>query len=99
MVTVAGMLNNQLSKVPFLGLGVGDVVAQTASQSFDISVWQNLAALLCGAQVEVIEDEVAQDAERLLGYVRERGVTVLESVPSLIGGHAVARGREWRSAR
>ena len=42
------MLNNQLSKVPYLGLGVGDVVAQTASQSFDISVWQNLAALLCG---------------------------------------------------
>ncbi|MGC4088039.1 MAG: non-ribosomal peptide synthase/polyketide synthase [Polyangiaceae bacterium] len=85
MVTLAGMLNNQLSKVPYLGLSEADVVAQTASQSFDISVWQNLAALLCGATVEVIEDEIAQDAERLLKYVRERGVTVLESVPSLIG--------------
>ncbi|MEY2936078.1 MAG: hypothetical protein RL033_6827, partial [Pseudomonadota bacterium] len=86
MVTLAGMLNNQLSKIPFLGLTEQDVIAQTASQSFDISVWQNLAGLLCGARVEVMVDESAQDPERLLEQVRERGVTVLESVPSLIGG-------------
>ncbi|MFL5384829.1 MAG: amino acid adenylation domain-containing protein, partial [Longimicrobiaceae bacterium] len=92
MVTVAGMLNNQLSKVPYLGLGEGDVVAQTASQSFDISVWQSLAALLCGGRVEVIGDEAAKDAERLLERVKERGVTVLESVPSLIGALLTAAG-------
>ncbi|EGH35642.1 peptide synthase, partial [Pseudomonas syringae pv. japonica str. M301072] len=39
MVEQRGMLNNQLSKVPYLSLSDRDVIAQTASQSFDISVW------------------------------------------------------------
>lgn len=40
MVEQRGMLNNQLSKAPYLNLDQFDVIAQTASQSFDISVWQ-----------------------------------------------------------
>src|SRR3546814_20279646 len=44
MVEQRGMLKNQLSKVPYLALSETDVIAQTASQSFDISVWQFLAA-------------------------------------------------------
>ncbi|MFZ5893337.1 MAG: non-ribosomal peptide synthase/polyketide synthase [Myxococcota bacterium] len=86
MVTSAGMLNNQLSKIPYLGLSERDVIAQTAGTSFDISVWQFLAALLFGGRVEIVPEEIAQDGVRLLGYVKERGVTVLESVPSLIQG-------------
>ena len=46
MVTLAGMLNNQLSKIPYLGLTEHDVIAQTAHPSFDISVWQMLTGLL-----------------------------------------------------
>ena len=86
MVTQAGMLNNQLSKVPALGLGPADVIAQTASQSFDISVWQLLAGLLCGACVDIVPDEIAHDPDALLAHVARRGITVLESVPSLIAG-------------
>jgi hypothetical protein len=41
-----GLLNHLLAKIAALGLRAGDVVAQTASQCFDISVWQMLAALL-----------------------------------------------------
>jgi non-ribosomal peptide synthetase component F len=52
MVEQRGMLNNQLSKVPYLQLSEQDVIAQTASQSFDISVWQFLAAPLFGARVD-----------------------------------------------
>jgi len=86
MVTMAGMLNNQLSKVPYFGLGDSDVIAQTAAPSFDISVWQLLAALLCGARVEIVRDEVAGDPVALLRHVQATGVTVLESVPSLMLG-------------
>ena len=82
----AGMLNNQLSKVPYLNLSENDVIAQTASQSFDISVWQFLAAALCGARVEIVPDLIAHDPAALLRHVRETGITVLESVPSLIQG-------------
>jgi len=80
----AGMLNNQLSKVPYLALDEHDVIAQTASQSFDISVWQFLTAALCGARVQIVPDAIAHDPAALLGHVRDTGITVLESVPSLI---------------
>ncbi|MBT2375191.1 non-ribosomal peptide synthetase [Pseudomonas fluorescens] len=86
MVEQRGMLNNQLSKVPYLQLSETDVVAQTASQSFDISVWQFLAAPLFGARVDIVPNTVAHDPQGLLDHVQAQGITVLESVPSLIQG-------------
>ncbi len=82
----AGMLNNQLSKLPYLQLGPDDVIAQTASQSFDISVWQFLTAALCGAQVNIVPDAIAHDPAALLRHIGDAGISVLESVPSLIQG-------------
>ncbi|QBF25981.1 amino acid adenylation domain-containing protein [Pseudomonas tructae] len=86
MVEQRGMLNNQLSKVPYLQLDEQDVIAQTASQSFDISVWQFLAAPLFGAQVAIVPNAIAHDPQGLLDHVQATGITVLESVPSLIQG-------------
>ncbi len=84
MVEQAGMLNNQLSKIPYLQLTERDVIAQTASQSFDISVWQLLTALLCGARVDIVPNAIAHDPSALLRHVDTCGITVLQSVPSLI---------------
>jgi amino acid adenylation domain-containing protein/non-ribosomal peptide synthase protein (TIGR01720 family) len=86
MVEQRGMLNNQLSKVPYLDLSPADVIAQTASQSFDISVWQFLAAPLFGARVDIVPNTLAHDPQGLLAHVQAQGITVLESVPSLIQG-------------
>ncbi|WP_433736335.1 non-ribosomal peptide synthetase [Pseudomonas putida] len=86
MVEQRGMLNNQLSKVPYLDLSETDVIAQTASQSFDISVWQFLAAPLFGARVDIVPNSIAHDPQGLLAHVSAQGITVLESVPSLIQG-------------
>jgi amino acid adenylation domain-containing protein len=86
MVEQRGMLNNQLSKVPYLQLTEHDVIAQTASQSFDISVWQFLAAPLFGARVDIVPNTIAHDPQGLLAHVQAQGITVLESVPSLIQG-------------
>ncbi|MGE8151751.1 non-ribosomal peptide synthetase [Pseudomonas vancouverensis] len=86
MVEQRGMLNNQLSKVPYLSLSEADVIAQTASQSFDISVWQFLAAPLFGARVDIVPNAIAHDPQGLLAHVQSQGITVLESVPSLIHG-------------
>ncbi|HEU4533652.1 MAG TPA: AMP-binding protein, partial [Polyangiaceae bacterium] len=84
MVEHAGMLNNVWGKVPALGLTSADVIAQTASPCFDISVWQLLTALLCGGRVHIVPDEVAKDPRRLLEEAEAQGVTVLELVPSLL---------------
>jgi amino acid adenylation domain-containing protein len=86
MVHTAGMLNNLLGKIGQLQLTPQDRIAQTASPCFDISVWQFLTALLCGAQVEIVPDAEAHDAAALLQAVNRRGITVLESVPSLMRG-------------
>lgn len=91
VVTSAGMLNNQLSKIPALGLGPDDVIGQTASQSFDISVWQLLAGLLCGACIEIVPDAVARDPQALMRHADARGITVLECVPALIQGMLLGR--------
>ncbi len=84
MVEHRGMFNNLTTKVATLGLSAQDVIAQTASQCFDISVWQFLTALTLGARVEVFSDAITRDPGLLLAKIRARGVTILEAVPSMI---------------
>ncbi|MBA5868540.1 MAG: amino acid adenylation domain-containing protein [Nitrospira sp. CR2.1] len=86
MVETRGMMNHLTSKIPTLDLGPSDVVAQTASHCFDISVWQCLTPLLCGARVQILPDEVVRDPQRLLAEVSTHRVSVLEVVPSLLAG-------------
>ncbi len=98
-VQQAGMLNNQLSKIPYMQLCENDVIAQTASQCFDISVWQFLTASLCGACVEIVPDTIAHNPAALLQHVRDRNISILESVPSLIQGMLNEEGENLNSLR
>jgi amino acid adenylation domain-containing protein len=84
MVTRGGMVNHLLAKIEALDLTPEDVVAQTASQCFDISVWQMLSPLLAGGRVEVFGDEAAGHPHRLLAGLGAAGVTVFQTVPSLL---------------
>ncbi len=84
MVTQGGMLNNMASKHSSLPLDADDVIAQTASQCFDISVWQFLTALLCGARTHIVPDEIVRDPVRLLPQLEEAGITIFEAVPALL---------------
>ncbi|HEX7317733.1 MAG TPA: amino acid adenylation domain-containing protein [Pyrinomonadaceae bacterium] len=84
MIEQRGMINHLFIKVNDLGLVASDVVAQTASQCFDISVWQFLSPLLVGARVHVYDDEVAIDPAGLLAALEAEGVTVAETVPSML---------------
>ncbi|MCA1566202.1 MAG: FkbM family methyltransferase, partial [Acidobacteria bacterium] len=84
MLTQRGMVNHLYAKVEGLALTAEDCVAQTASQCFDISVWQFLVGLLAGGRVRIVSDEVAGDPAALLRLLRDERVTVLETVPSLL---------------
>ena len=84
MVEQAGMLNHLHAKVADLSLTADDEVAQTASQCFDISVWQFLAPLLVGGRTHVVADELVQDPPRLLELIRRGRISVVETVPSLL---------------
>lgn len=85
MVEQAGMLNHILCKIEELRLTEADSVIQNASERFDISVWQFLAALLAGARVRIVNDETAQAPFSLLDLVEREAITILEVVPSLLG--------------
>ncbi|MFF3946436.1 amino acid adenylation domain-containing protein [Streptomyces sp. NPDC001902] len=78
----AGFLNHLYAKIDDLGIGEGQVVAQTAPQSFDISLWQLTAPLLAGGRVLVVEQDVVLDADRFLDAVAAEPVEVLQLVPS-----------------
>jgi amino acid adenylation domain-containing protein len=84
MVEQRGFINHLLSKISELGLSSSDVIAQTAPQSFDISVWQSLAALIVGARVHIFADEEVRDPHQLAQVVGREGVTVLQVVPTLL---------------
>ena len=84
MIEQAGLLNHLLFKISDLGLSRSDVLAQTAPQSFDISVWQFLAALLAGGRVHICADEEVRDPALLAQVVGREGVTVLQIVPALL---------------
>ncbi|MEO9629276.1 MAG: amino acid adenylation domain-containing protein [Sulfitobacter sp.] len=80
-----GMINHLLAKIEDLGLSSETVVAQSAHECFDIVIWQMLAPLLSGGRVEVIDTETALEPELLAQAFRSRGITVLETVPALLG--------------
>ena len=84
MVVQQGMVNHLWAKISALRLTEADVVAQTASQCFDISVWQLIAPLLVGGCVHIYPDEIAHDPSRLLERIEADGISILETVPSLL---------------
>jgi amino acid adenylation domain-containing protein len=79
-----GMLNHLWAKIVDLEMTADDVLAQTAPLGFDISVWQMLCPLLLGGRVDVIGDEVGHDPVALARAVDERGITIVELVPTMV---------------
>lgn len=84
MIEQRGMCNHLLSKIADLELSAADVVAQTAPQSFVISVWQFLAASIVGARIHVCADAIVRDPALLVQEISREGITVLQIVPSLL---------------
>ena len=80
----AGLLNHVFAKIDDLGIGEGQVVAQTAPQCFDISLWQLLAAVLVGGRTLLVEQEAILDVDRFLDTIIGWRVAVLQVVPSYL---------------
>ena len=86
MVEYAGMLNHILAKSRDIRLSSADIVAQNGPQSFDISIWQSMAALLWGGIVEIIPDEIVLQPALFIQHIQQRAITVLQLVPALLRG-------------
>ena len=84
MVHHAGMVNHLFIKISELNLGESDILAETAPQCFDISIWQFLSALLVGGRVHIVDEMTTRDPARLLTDIAEHNVTILELVPTVL---------------
>src|SRR6266542_4201579 len=80
----AGLLNHLFAKIDDLKIGEGTVVAQTAPQCFDISLWQLISALLVGGRTLIIEQEMILDAKRFIEKIVGARVNVVQVVPSYL---------------
>jgi amino acid adenylation domain-containing protein len=80
----AGMLNHLYAKIEDLEIGAGQVVAQTAPQCFDISMWQLVSALLAGGRTLIVEQDAILDVGRFLDTIAASRVSVLQVVPSYL---------------
>jgi len=80
----AGMLNHVFAKIDDLKIGAGDVIAQTAPQCFDISLWQLVSALLVGGRTLLVEQEAILDAKRFIEKIVDARVNVIQVVPSYL---------------
>ncbi|WP_338687828.1 amino acid adenylation domain-containing protein [Streptomyces acidiscabies] len=78
----AGMINHLYAKIDSVGLCAGDVVTQTASQCFDISLWQLVAPWLVGAAARIVDTDTQLDPERFLDELADHRVSVAQLVPS-----------------
>jgi len=84
MIEHLGMLNHLDAKINTLNLNKKSVVAQNASQCFDISVWQFFSALLKGGTTVVYGKEDILHPESFIKKIKDDDITILEVVPSYL---------------
>ena len=84
MITRPGMMNHLHEKIRTVEIKAGSRVAQTASLSFDISIWQFLAPLMCGATLVLFSDDQIFDIDLYLKRIEDQHCDVVELVPSYL---------------
>lgn len=84
MIEHCGMLNHLLAKVYDLQLSRDTSVAQTASLSFDISVWQMFAPLCVGGRTHIYSQSDQLNLMRFFEYIKRDSIQILEVVPSYL---------------
>jgi len=84
MVEHIGMINHINTKISDLQVTGKSIVAQNASHTFDISVWQFFTALICGGKTIIYPEEVILNPKLFISYIIKDKVTILEVVPSYL---------------
>jgi len=84
MVEHLGMMNHIQAKIHDLQLTGESIIAQNASHTFDISVWQFFTAFTIGAKTVIYPDELVLNPGRFISQVVKDQVTILEIVPSYL---------------
>jgi len=84
MIEHRSLCNHMLWMQSKLPLNPSDKVLQKTPFSFDASVWEFYAPLLVGGQLILAQPKGHQDPAYLSQLIVEKGVTILQLVPSLL---------------
>lgn len=84
MVEHRGMLNHLFIMMNDLNMNTQTVIAQNASQSFDISVWQMFNALITGGTTVVYSHWETLQVQKFAEQLTKDQVTLLQLVPSYL---------------
>ncbi|AUX42318.1 NRPS protein [Sorangium cellulosum] len=79
-----GIVNRLLWMLEDTGLGEQDVVLQKTPYTFDVSVWELFAPLLCGARLVVAAPEGHRDPAYLAEVIEAHAITTVHFVPSML---------------
>jgi len=82
MVHHGGLDNHTQAFTQYFHITSQDIIAQTASVLFDISVWQLTQFAWTGAQTVILADEVVSDPLQLLPALHRHAVTIAELTPT-----------------
>lgn len=94
MLTHRGICNRLQWMQETYQLQATDRVLQKTPTSFDVSVWELFWPLLVGAQLEIASPEKHRESRYLVEVVRERAISTLHFVPSMLGAFAEEEGVE-----
>lgn len=84
MIESRGMINHLYSKINELNMDQDAVIVQTASQCFDISIWQLLSALIVGGEVVIYPNSKIKEPLKFIDSIINDKITILEVVPSYL---------------
>lgn len=84
MIEHGGMMNHLYAKTNDLDFTHDTILAQNASLTFDISIWQMLSALMMGGKVCVYSHDLQLDVKEFLDRIFQDKVSILEVVPSYL---------------
>ncbi|MGB8190633.1 MAG: amino acid adenylation domain-containing protein, partial [Chitinophagaceae bacterium] len=84
MIEHGGMMNHLYAKIELLNIGIKTKVIQNAPQSFDISIWQFLSALVAGGQTIIYPDALIEDPAAFAKKLALDKPQILEVVPSYL---------------
>lgn len=84
MIEHAGMMNHADGMIEYLELDNTSTIAQTASHSFDISVWQLTTLLIAGGTIAIYSKDEQSNLDSFTTQLLTDQVTLLELVPSYI---------------
>ncbi|MGB8190689.1 MAG: amino acid adenylation domain-containing protein, partial [Chitinophagaceae bacterium] len=79
-----GMINHLYSRIRRFNLDSGTRMAQIASHTFDISMWQMFASLLVGGHVQVFPTAVVRDPQLLAASLHSKRITHMQVVPTYL---------------